>query len=294
MFRTLVLSAGNLHGIVFVGAMDVLERAGCLKSLTTIVGSSAGAVIGTAIAIGYNSRELMELFMPLVCVRGLPCIGPGAVHGLASKLGASDSGFVRGVMSDMLAKKIRPQVTFEELRTLRGIDLRICVSNVTSGAAQILSSSSHPNMPVVDALVMTTAIPLLFRPVIYEGQMFIDGGVYNHLPTDMVTTNDPASVLVLSVDRSLDQRNPTNPLGLLHRMFWSMVAERYERNAKLFANTVVFAATGAANMFGKVSVLRSQRVTMPVPYFKSLVRLGELRMRGFLTERGPTDISHSM
>jgi len=38
----------------------VLENAGVMKSIKRVAGASAGAIIATLIALGYDSRELRE------------------------------------------------------------------------------------------------------------------------------------------------------------------------------------------------------------------------------------------
>ena len=44
-----------------------------------------------------------------------------------------------------------------------------------------------PTMSVIEALDITTCIPIVFKPVLYRDCLYVDGAVYNYLPTDIVT-----------------------------------------------------------------------------------------------------------
>lgn len=41
---------------------------------------------------------------------------------------------------------------------------------------------NHPKIPLYKALLMSSAVPVLFKPVEWEGKVFIDGGVLDNYP----------------------------------------------------------------------------------------------------------------
>jgi predicted patatin/cPLA2 family phospholipase len=45
-----------------------------------------------------------------------------------------------------------------------------------------ISHETHPNMTLIDAITISSALPLIFKPVFYEGEYYIDGGVRKHFP----------------------------------------------------------------------------------------------------------------
>ena len=46
--------------IVYLFDLQVLESAGIMKSIKRVAGASAGAIIATLIALGYDSKDLQE------------------------------------------------------------------------------------------------------------------------------------------------------------------------------------------------------------------------------------------
>ena len=50
-----------MKGIAHVGALDVLQKRGLLKCVREYIGTSAGAMMGLCLAVGYTIGELTTL-----------------------------------------------------------------------------------------------------------------------------------------------------------------------------------------------------------------------------------------
>ena len=59
--ENLVFSGGGAKGLGFVGVVDELERQKALGSVKRIVGTSAGAITATLLALGYTSQEIQSV-----------------------------------------------------------------------------------------------------------------------------------------------------------------------------------------------------------------------------------------
>jgi predicted acylesterase/phospholipase RssA len=55
---------------------------------------------------------------------------------------------------------------------------------------------SHPDMPVLDAVRASSALPILFQPVEYAGNLYTDGGFLLNYPL-VKCTADPKTILGL-------------------------------------------------------------------------------------------------
>jgi len=45
-----------------------------------------------------------------------------------------------------------------------------------------ISHKTHPNLSLITALRMTMSFPLIFEPILYENNCYIDGGLVNNFP----------------------------------------------------------------------------------------------------------------
>ena len=61
----LVFQGGGVKGIVYAGALRVLEEEEILPCVEQVAGTSAGAITATLVALGYTPKEIEDLLIPL-------------------------------------------------------------------------------------------------------------------------------------------------------------------------------------------------------------------------------------
>jgi NTE family protein len=154
----LVLSGGGARGFAHLGLMQALNEAGIFPDI--ISGTSAGALAGVLYADGYTPKEILHLmntgsrldFMrPALPREGLLQIG----------------GIIKILKSCLSAK------TFEELK----IPLYVTATDLNNGKAEYFSSGS-----LLDPVIASASIPVLFQPVMINDIYYVDGGVLDNLP----------------------------------------------------------------------------------------------------------------
>jgi NTE family protein len=154
----LVLSGGGARGFAHLGLMQALNEAGIFPDV--ISGTSAGALAGVLYADGYTPREILHLmntgsrldFMrPALPREGLLQIG----------------GIIKILKSCLRAKK------FEELK----IPLYVTATDLNNGRAEYFSSGI-----LIDPVIASASIPVLFQPVMINDVYYVDGGVLDNLP----------------------------------------------------------------------------------------------------------------
>lgn len=159
----LVLSGGGARGIAHLGVIKALEEAGLVFS--AISGSSAGAIIGAFYAQGFTTDEIMCIFRELK-----------TYHFLQPAL--SWKGLLKIDVIRRFADRHLRVNSFEEL----DIPLYVAATHLKSGLTEIFKSGD-----LVSALAASSCIPVLFDPVDYNGELYIDGGILNNLPVEPLT-----------------------------------------------------------------------------------------------------------
>ena len=183
---TLVVSGGGLKGVAALGAASVLRRRGLLRGVTTMVGTSAGALVCAVLACGRDPREIAGAlgptsFRPDINLRDLPrSFGLDTGSGLLS--------FIDGILGE--------RVTFAQLHDRHGIKLVVCVTNVTRRCAEYLGPDTHPDMDVALALRMTCSVPLYFSAVhLGPDAVYVDGVITDNFPCEWALANGARRVL---------------------------------------------------------------------------------------------------
>jgi len=68
----------------------------------------------------------------------------------------------------------------------------ICTTyNLTDDIREYITSTSHPDVLITDALKMTCAVPFLFGPCLINKKYYLDGGMFDNLPLSYMMNKYP-------------------------------------------------------------------------------------------------------
>ena len=174
--RELIISGGGTNGLALIGACHALEEKGKLRSVTRYVGTSVGALIAMILAIGYSPVVMYEILvqLPFADLNELNC---DSVLMFVDTMGAIDGRRILRMLEVMMEKKDIPlALTFAQLRHRLKKELVITGFNMCSGKTVAFDAHTHPHMPILHACRISMSVPFIFRPIVYEDAMYVDGG----------------------------------------------------------------------------------------------------------------------
>jgi NTE family protein len=154
----LVLSGGGARGFAHLGVLQALNEAGIFPGV--ISGTSAGALVGVLYADGYTPVEIMKLMNSSTMLHYIRPVMPR--EGLLQI-----TGMVKILKANLRAK------TFEELK----IPLFVSATDLNNGKVVYFSKGL-----LLDPVIASASIPVLFKPVIIDNIHYVDGGVLDNLP----------------------------------------------------------------------------------------------------------------
>ncbi|HZB43222.1 MAG TPA: patatin-like phospholipase family protein [Ilumatobacter sp.] len=220
----IVLGAGGATGLSFEAgcllalATDHRLRLGCA---TAMVGTSAGAIAASLIALGFEAADLAALVTEVhqhvdpsltsLNVRfadDIPSV-PGPLQLFRRPTFGSA---VRGVglvfrrrFTAALVNALK-QGQFDlapQLQFLDAVDwprpddrLRVCATHATTGRRHVFSASS--DVPLMDAVAASCAVPGVMRPVTIDGTAYLDGGLVSPTNADVLHDFDGGPIIVVS------------------------------------------------------------------------------------------------
>jgi len=161
----LALSGGGIRGVAHLGVLQALSDRGI--EFSHISGTSAGAIAAAFFAGGYTPKETLEIIKVAHLLRRLrPSIGS---TGLLSILHVED-----------LLKEYFPDNNFSKLK------IPISVTSVDLGEGKLVYFNDGE---LVKSLLASCCLPGLFKPIIINGHMFVDGGILNNFPVEPLVGN---------------------------------------------------------------------------------------------------------
>jgi NTE family protein len=163
----LALSSGAAKGLSHIGVIQVLEENGI--EVDVIAGSSMGAYVGAAWAFGHDGAALERIARELESWR--------AFWTLIDPAFPPRQGFIRGFAVKKRLMKSIGNVRFAEL--LR--PLRVLATNL-----ETLERVTFCSGEVATAVHASIAVPGICVPVTIGDEAYIDGGIVDPLPVDVL------------------------------------------------------------------------------------------------------------
>jgi len=185
------MSGGGAKAAAHVGAHRALDEQGWTPR--RYVGTSMGAVVAACFASGLGYDEVMQRMLGVtrrdVAVPSATLLlGPFA----RSLFGGRR---LRGTLAELV-----PATRFSELQT----PLTVTAVDVDTGELELFGAGGNTDVPLVDALWASCALPLYYPPVTIGGRQFADGGLRAVLPLGVAGSFKPDLIFAVRVGPSFD------------------------------------------------------------------------------------------
>ena len=188
--RRLILSSGGIRVVAQAGALMALEEAGMLRSIKEYIGTSGGALISLAPAIGYSVKTL-KTFSSRFDFSEIRSLEPESMLELFSTYGLDTGERLKKLIVSLLRQKgLSQDITFAEIPSLR-----IFASDLNTCKVHEYSAKKTPRNSVVLGVLASTSIPIYFTPVKdpETGHLMVDGAVHNGLALAFLSEEEAAS-----------------------------------------------------------------------------------------------------
>lgn len=173
----LVLGSGGSRGISHIGVLQALTENGIKPDY--VIGCSMGSIVGACYCGGMAPSEMKTVAESLK----LSNIADFSIFPL-NKLSLLKSVKVRDTL-----KKFVGDATFSDLK----IPFKCVAYDIVKGEVVTLSEG-----PVEPAIMASSAIPLVFKPVEIDDKILVDGGIKARLP--LKEAQDFNADIVIAVD----------------------------------------------------------------------------------------------
>lgn len=210
---TLYLSSGGIKGYSILGVISVLEKKQLLQYYKTIIGSSVGSIIGLLIIIGYNSNSIYKLLLnDLEDILFKKQINQeNILLNLINFYGINNGNKYKNLLQYLLKeKKYKIDITFKELYDETQINFIVITSDICSSELFYFNKDDTPNYSVINSIMASTCIPLVFQPIYYEDKILVDGGYFNNIKMRYLDSN----TLIVNIKSHSNYIDTSNDLNL--------------------------------------------------------------------------------
>jgi len=187
---TLFFSGGAMKCLAILGSLKYLFEKDIIKNnfegIKDMYFVSGSSIYLTPLLMGFSIESTVELFKKLDYAK-LSGIEGIKIQNFFDNFGFKKITDYRYIMHAVLkAKDLSPDITLKEFSDLVGINLHFRVTNMNKQCNEYLNKDNSSDLKYIDAVCMTSCIPILFEPIEYNGCLYIDGGVNNNFPYEKI------------------------------------------------------------------------------------------------------------
>ena len=205
--KHLVISGGGPLGLRYLGALEKLEKDGFWKidDIETIYGTSIGSIIGAFICLKYDWDTLNKYIIERPWHDAFKVSAKQIFDSYYNK-GLFDKKLAEIIFKPLLqAKDLNLDITLKEFYEFSKIDLHIFTFELNNFETVELSHTTHPELSLLQALTMSSALPGIFMPIIMDNKCYVDGGVMCNYPINQCLRDHTNKDEILGIKSSYDK-----------------------------------------------------------------------------------------
>ena len=206
IYDTLCLSGGGIWLLYQIGALDYLEKNNIiiLNNINNFIGTSAGAIICFFLSLSYSIEDIKNFMLNFNFQILLPEFN---IDNIFLNFGLDNGNKFNYIAIMFLKNKYNIEdITFSEHYKLTKIKLNIIGCNYTKKKEVLFNVDKTRNMSIITAIRISISVPLLFTPVLYNNEYYIDGSVLNNFPINYCNIDTTLGINFYTIDFDEDNK----------------------------------------------------------------------------------------
>jgi NTE family protein len=235
--KHLVLPGGGAASVRLLGALKRLHENGIWNEneIETIHSVSAGTLLSVLIALKFDMQTIVDYII------GRPWdnvfqISLTNIFDVFTKKGFFGTEMIVTFMEPFFnTKDISLEITMQQFFELTGVKLFFYTVEVNSFKLITVSHETFPDLPILEAIHMSAAYPVLLSPVMIDGNCYIDGGIITNYPISQCLKIYPDKSEILGIGGkphekySRDISQDTTIFEYLLELIYKIVVNIYDR-----------------------------------------------------------------
>jgi NTE family protein len=220
----LALGGGAARGFAHIGVIKALEAQGIVPDI--VVGTSAGSVVGSMYAYGYNGFTLQKMAMEM---------DEASISDWALPFFSKSPGVLKGEALQAYVNKAVHGQPIEKLKIPFG-----AVATDLKTGQPILFRRGNTGM----AVRASSAVPSVFQPVSIAGRTYVDGGLVAPVPVRFAREMGAEFVIAVNISSATEAQATASSLDVLMQTF-TIMGQRLNQHELKDADVVITPALGA-------------------------------------------------
>jgi len=198
---TLILSGGSIKGISFMGSIKYLIENKYIsenfKNIKKIICVSASFLFILMFILFEYNYDFIENEIYNYDFTNILNINDISLTNLVDNYGLINYSNIHLHIKELLKKKYNVnKMSMLKLYNISNIHIIVKVVNLSDQKIEYIDHINNPKINILKLLQMTTAIPILMKPIKYKNKLYLDGGLCGNCPNEI---NDSKNYLCLNI-----------------------------------------------------------------------------------------------
>lgn len=285
--KHLVIAGGGPLGFQYLGAIKALEEQSFWKidDIESIYGTSVGSIIGAFLCLKYDWETLFTYIIERPWHEAIKVNARQIIDSFYNK-GLLDKKIAEIIFKPLLeAKNLNIGITLKELYQFSKIKLHIFSFDVNTFQTVEFTHLTHPELSLLEAITMSSALPGLVMPTIMNNACYMDGGIMCNFPIDKCLRDHDNKDEILAVTSTFEMN-----IDSMENAIVSEDSSLLEYIIAFFVNTINYLYkfnNTKKEMIKNTIMCAFDQNPLNLELFKTLIHSKEKRKE--LIERGEMD-----
>jgi len=188
VIKNIIFSGGGFKGWAYIGSIKALNEIIPFKNIEHVIGVSVGAIFGVFYLLKLDHTYILNYLLNIDIKKYYDIDLDSFLINQSILLGKK--------IKEIILTLMKQDFTFQELYNKTGIKFTTCAFNITSCNLDYFDYISNPDLKIVDAIMASCALPVLFPAYKIGNNFYYDGGICNNCPCNLV---DPKTSIAFNV-----------------------------------------------------------------------------------------------
>jgi len=184
--KNIIIGTAGVYVFQLAGALSKLIDVEYIKydEIENIYCCSAGSMIGTLYCLNIDWNDLIKYIINKPWDKSFEeLLTPSKIISSLYEKGILDKNvFIKIFTPIFKFNGHKLSMTLKELYEYSKIKLNIYTFNITDFKGEVMNYETAPDLCIIDAIYMSCSLPVIFKPLEYEGKLYLDGGLKNDYP----------------------------------------------------------------------------------------------------------------
>ena len=198
----MVISGGGPSGVISLGALKYLEdeKYFSMDDIESIYATSVGTILAVLISMNFEWNMITDYIIKRPWHEAIQ-VKPSMFFDAYSKKGLFDRNIIDILFKPFfLIKDWSLEMTMLEFYESTKKELHFFTLEINSFEVYDLNYKTFPNLPILTAIHMSSALPCIISPVFIEDKCYMDGGVICNYPLKNCIENVEDSDTIFAIN----------------------------------------------------------------------------------------------